>query len=132
MRNTLPKKERIHKKEEIDFFFNKGKHFIEKPFRVIHYSKELPNDSSPCLNVMVSVPKKIFKKAVNRNSIKRKIKEAYRINNNALKEELNKNKKPVYILLIYTSNDSLNFKDIEDKIILILQRLLGIYAKDNQ
>ena len=64
--------------------------------------------------------------------LKRQIREAYRLNNQALKEALDSGQEQLYVLFIYTSPKSLKYKLIEDKIILILQSLQGIYAKHTE
>lgn len=132
MKNRLKKVERISKKEEIDLFFKSGTHFSEFPFRIIYYTQPVEENLVIPVKIAVSVPKKKFKKAVERNLLKRRIKEAYRINNHELKEALRKTTNQLHILFIYTSPKSTKYEFIEPKIILILQRLQGIYAKNIQ
>ena len=132
MKNRLKKEERIYKKEEIDIFFKSGMHFTEFPFRIIYYTLPVEPSDDISLKIAVSVPKKRFKKAVDRNLLKRRIKEAYRLNNHELKEVLKNTPHQLHILFIYTSPESMKYKLIESKIILILQSMQGIYAKNSQ
>ncbi|MEQ8623560.1 MAG: ribonuclease P protein component [Vicingaceae bacterium] len=132
MKKSLKKEERVNKKEDIAFFFKSGKHLTEFPFRVIHYSKPPLAGENISIKFAVSVPKKLFKKAVDRNLLKRQIREAYRLNNLELKQALDSGQEQLYVLFIYTSPKSLKYKLIEDKIILILQSLQGIYAKHTE
>ena len=75
------------------------------------------------MKIAFSVPKKFFKKAVDRNLLKRRCREAYRLNNSALKNQLMKHGKSLEILIVYNSSEIADFATIQDKIILILRRL---------
>ena len=73
--------------------------------------------------ILVSVSKRNFKKAVDRNKLKRLIREAYRRNKQPLIEYCQKNSAVVYLGLIYTGKTIPAYIEIERKIILILHRL---------
>ena len=73
-RNTLPKKERLCGKTSISMLLAKGK-FSNVPGMRFIFRKETGNDVD---RIMVSVPKKLFKRAVKRNLLKRRIRESYR------------------------------------------------------
>ncbi|GHT76174.1 ribonuclease P protein component [Bacteroidia bacterium] len=105
------KAERISKQKEIDFVFDEGISFIAYPLRVIYAEKRTATEIP--VSVLVSVPKKRFKRAVKRNRIKRLIREAYRLNNNELNEFLQANGKGLFIAFIYISNELHNFSTIE-------------------
>ena len=77
---------------------------------------------------MITVSGRTFKNAVDRNRIKRITREAYRKNKSVLYEKLEQSTKKIAFILIYTGKIIISFKDVEDKIILILQRL----AKENE
>jgi len=136
MNFTFKKEERLHKKKELEVLFKDGSSFFIFPFKVIHHEvikNELAEENlGPSLKVAISVPKRRFKKAVDRNRLKRKIREAYRLNRNTLKLALSSRQKNVLIMLIYNADEQLPDQKIEDKIILILQRLQTIYAEDNK
>ncbi len=78
----LPKRERIYLKESIKEVFGKGKSFVSYPLRVIYLIDEEPLQARS--QILVSVPKKYFKRAVDRNRIKRLVRENYRLNKNDL------------------------------------------------
>ena len=71
----------------------------------------------------VSVPKRKFKKAVERNRIKRLIRESFRLNNSELKETLHVHNKKVNVFFIYMGSDVPTYQEVEGKIILSLLRL---------
>jgi ribonuclease P protein component len=73
--------------------------------------------------VLVSVSKKKFKKAVDRNRIKRIVREAFRKNKAVLYDYLQENNKSLWLGLIYSGETILSYQETERKLILILQRL---------
>lgn len=125
---TFTKSERIYKRDEIQALFRHGKSFNEFPFRVLHLKIE--KDIEP-IKIAVSIPKRRFKKAVDRNLLKRRTKEAYRTNKLKIKSKLNDADFSIIVMFIYIGSDALPFKQIEHKINLILLRLESIYGKDN-
>ena len=127
----LKKEERIHKRDELQLLFSKAQSFSIFPFKILHHSIQKENKETLPMRFAVSIPKKRFKKAVDRNLLKRRTREAYRQNRNELKQQLPSSHSLLFIL-IYIADEPLEYHKIEEKIILILQRLQGIYAKDNQ
>jgi ribonuclease P protein component len=117
MNHTLSKNERLHSKKSIKELFDKGSSFFLYPFKVLVLEQLL--NSAETNQVLFSVSKKKIKKAVHRNQVKRRIKEAYRINKHLLANaEVKKN-----IALIYVSSDISTFKKIEPIIQKILVKL---------
>ncbi len=119
---TFKKEERLCNKIAIESLFKKGKTSFYYPFSI----KWLLNQSiskSPA-QILIVVSKRNFKKAVDRNRIKRLIREAYRKNKHILYQMLKAKNINVSFAFIYTEKEILNYKSIEDKIILTLQRLI--------
>ncbi len=79
--------------------------------------------SEPCLEFVVSVPKRNIPSAVQRNKIKRLIREAIRLNKNTLEKHVELKSLRLSIFIIYTGNPIKNYQKMEDKIIVALQRL---------
>src|SRR3569832_293963 len=95
---TFSKDERLCNQSIIDRLIKKGNSFNSFPFKIIWL--ELQESTVP-VKIVISVPKRKFKKAVDRNRIKRLIREAYRKNKHKLIERLEDKK--IAMLLIYTS-----------------------------
>ncbi|MCK5823245.1 MAG: ribonuclease P protein component [Bacteroidales bacterium] len=124
---SFKKEERLSSKKTIGFLFKKGRSFTEHPFKLI-WIKTALNTKQP-VQICISIPKKHIKLAVNRNIIKRRTKEAYRLNKSIINEYFAKKETQLAVMLIYQSNKILDYNDIKDKIIVILPRLIKEYEK---
>ena len=90
---NLTKQERVCSKLLIDRLFNGGKsHSMSAyPLRVVYMymqAEDIANGDEPNTQLLVSVPKKCFKRAVKRNRVKRQVREAYRRNRSIVSEKL--------------------------------------------
>ncbi len=112
---TFSKEERLSWKRHIDLLFEKGESFIAFPLRVIFfiYDKEHPVPAS----VLVSVPKKRIKRAVKRNLLKRRIREAYRLRKSDLTDDLVAGNKTMFIAFLYVDKEVRPYADIEKAMI---------------
>ena len=79
-RFTFKKDERVTGVKRIEHLFAHGRSFISYPLRVVFVEQTMQDDSSRRVSVFVSVPKKKLKSAVDRNRMKRLIRETYRLN----------------------------------------------------
>jgi ribonuclease P protein component len=125
MNYQLPKNERLHAEKSIKELFHEGSSFFLFPFKVQFFvKKDVPLGTQ---KVLFSVSKRKFKKAVDRNFVKRRIKEAYRLNKHLItlpNIELN-------IGFIYVAGNLMEFSEIQPKIILCLKKLQAELT-DNQ
>lgn len=118
MKFTFSKKDKIKSRTQIQTLFAQGKSMNNKPLRAVYYSNpSLGND----LKIGVSVSKKYFKKAVDRNYIKRLLREAYRKNQYQIKEA---HSKPNLIMFLYQSHKIPSYADLEAKMIDLLEKLV--------
>lgn len=127
MRQTFRKDERLRKKILIAKLFQEGSSFFIYPFRVTWLQTDVPADYP--VQVLVSVPKNFVRKAVNRNKIKRRMREAYRKNKFVLYDFLGQNQGSLVLAITYTSKEILAYEVLQEKIIVLLQRLMIAYAK---
>lgn len=119
----LPKSEILRGKCELDKLFQSGSVFYEHPFKVV-YSVEKQNDKeNSLLQFGIVVPKRFFRKAHDRNHLKRHCREAFRLNKNSLKTELQKRSICLKFMLIFIGKEAVTSQEIHRKIILLLHRL---------
>ena len=118
MKYGLKKNERLHSQKLIKELFDKGSSFFLYPFKVMVLEND--SDDSETIQVLFSVSKKKIKKAVHRNLIKRRMKEAYRLNKDILSDPQGIKKS---IALIYVSSEISTFQVIQNKICKILSKV---------
>jgi ribonuclease P protein component len=86
-RATLPKSERLSGKRHVDALFANGSSFVAYPLRVIYFHTE-KDKRTATVSVLIHVPKKKLKHAADRNFVKRRIRENYRLRKHVLTDAL--------------------------------------------
>lgn len=114
-KHTLSASEKLKSKKDIEEFFKKSSSFFVRPILLKYAVYDGPGQNK----LLVVVPKKHHKKAVSRNLLKRRIREAYRQNKHRLSSE----KRHIHIAFLFLSPDILSFHDIQEKLITLIQRL---------
>ncbi len=111
MKLSFPKKEKLKSEKIIQRLFTEGKHLFKYPIKLVYLS---PSDvSMPAqIQIAVSVPKKRFKKAVDRNTLKRRMREGVRAHKHYLDKCKIDPSTYVGIMLIYVSSDKENSRKI--------------------
>ena len=127
MRQTFKKNERLHLKILIKKLFGEGISFFIPPFRITWLRSDFPSDSP--LQLLISVPRHNFKNAVDRNLLKRRMRESFRNNKQDLYQFLLENHMKILVSITYTSKEILDYRTIREKIIVLLQRLKEENAK---
>lgn len=122
MGNTLSKAERLNSKILIEKMFAGGsKSFSIFPLRVVYMPLE--EQAAVPVSILISVPKKRFKRAVKRNRVKRQIREAYRVNKHQLSEILSEKQQSMCIAFIYLSDQLSPSAEIAEKVKILLARI---------
>lgn len=114
-KHTFSKAERLCGEIRINELFTKGKAFIVFPLRVV-YMSEKKQDDMP-VKLLVSVPKKRFKRAVKRNLLKRRMREAYRLNKLQMENLLLSKDYTLNLAFSYVANEELPYALIEKKML---------------
>jgi ribonuclease P protein component len=115
VQNTFRKEERLKKEKLIKELFDKGSSFYFFPFKVFVMLN--PDQTAGFHQVLVSASKRNFKRAVDRNLLKRRIREAFRLNKNQIAAS---NK--LLIAYIYSAKEILTFAQIQERLVKTFNR----------
>ena len=119
--NTFLKQERLCGKQKIDLLFEHGKKLKNSSFLVIW--QEIKDELLYPVTALVSIPKRKISKATQRNRLKRLIKECYRKEKKSLYDFLSAKGKKIKLAIIYQKSSSINYKELDSEIKLIINRL---------
>ena len=119
MSQSFHKRERLKSKIIFDELIASGSSIKKHPFILLW--KELNVDQSYPIKIAFSVSKKRFPLAVDRNEMKRKIREAYRLKKSNIYANVNKN---YAILLIYTPKEKIKRDLLDNKLTLVFERFI--------
>ena len=117
----LGKKERLKSRKQIDTLFLQGQRFAQFPLRVTY--QFLPS-AEPGIQVGVTASKKHFKRAVDRNRLKRLMREAYRLQKNELIEKMVSGGLKGFVFFMYTDRTIASFDTIRQAMSQALIKLL--------
>ena len=119
--HQFPKAEHLKSRKQIEELFAGGKSFFVHPVKV--YWKIASQQSAPDVKVGVSASKRNFKKAVDRNRVKRLLLEAYRLNKRETIDIFNSRQKSLQVFFIYVDKSLPTFENLETKMKASLKRL---------
>lgn len=120
-RHTFSKQERLCGVNRVDALFKDGSSFVCYPFRVIY--KETTALEEPSVRFLVSVSKRKLKHAVDRNRVKRLVREAYRMNKHQLSAAVTTGS-AFHMAFIWIPSEILSFDKVNQKMNASLKRLL--------
>lgn len=136
---SLSQDERIKSRKQIDRLFKGGgaKAMSAYPLRVVFLTELKEEDDSTVAQMMVSVPKRYFKRAVKRNHVKRQVREAYRLNKHILLEALAEddetdNRRKMSLCFIWTSDQLASTDTVTEKVRNLLTRIAERIAGNNK
>jgi len=122
---TLGKNERLKSRKQIEQLFDKGKSFVVAPFRIYFIvNSELPIQKGDSrLKFGTGVSAKNFKKAVDRNRIKRLTREAWRLQKIEIRDKVKETQRQLNVFFIYTGKELPDFTMVKDKVAVVLKKL---------
>ena len=122
-RSSYNKREKLKSRKQLHRLFAEGKTFIVFPVKVFY---ELNTAQDNVLKTGVGVSRKNFKKAVQRNRIKRLLREAYRTEKQPLHAYLNNNEKQLVLFLLFIDRELPPYAVVKEKMKLCIQRLIHV------
>jgi ribonuclease P protein component len=129
-RNTFRKPEKICNQNQIDVLFKEGKSLKSGLFRMLFVETEPPGKSP--VQVLIAVPKKNLRHAVDRNRMKRLIREAYRLSKHKILEEYSKAGKHMDIAIIFMGKQCVSQAETSAAINVLLDRLMVRNEKNSE
>ncbi|MDR0394224.1 MAG: ribonuclease P protein component [Tannerella sp.] len=127
-RKFFPKSERLYLKKDIDRLFDDGQSFISYPLRIVYLSDAGNISPASGISVLIGVPKKRIRQAVQRNRIKRLIREAYRLNKNDFLSHCKQGEKHLQMAFMYVCNEVRPYADMKKA---VLKAFTVIRQKEN-
>ena len=122
-RNTFPLKEHLKSKSVIEQLYAKGASVTVFPLRAV-FIEQAQEQQEPVAAILINVAKKRFRHAVDRNLVKRRIREAYRTSKHPFVETLENNGKKMAVAMIYIDNKHNSTAFIRKKMAKLLESIL--------
>lgn len=116
----LSKLERLCSRKALDELFTSSTSIFHYPIRFVYQFVEKPENGAPAV-VLFSVPRKKFKLAVRRNLIRRRMKEAFRLNKGIVLNSLESKPIQLRMAFLYIATDTCDFFKIQDAIVHALK-----------
>lgn len=127
-RNTFQKNERLCSNKIIQRLFDEGQSFVRYPFRITILPID-DEDAAP-LQILISVSKKRFKRANKRNWVKRRIREAYRLNKHQALAVLTEKNIKLAVSFVYLPSEVLDYSNIEKSVKKALKQIVSKVVPD--
>ena len=127
---SLGKRYKLCSKIMIEELFKSGTTIKSYPLIAIYNEVKFTDDTP--FKIVFSAPKRTFRKAYQRNRIKRICKEAVRLNKSIIESYLTENNKQLALFLVYSSKDELNHVQLEKKIVKLFNELIKSLHESNK
>jgi len=122
-KNTFKKRDKLKSPLEIEALYRENQFIVSHPLKC-YYSFEEVTDNKSNIRAAFSVPKKIFKHAIDRNKLKRRMREAYRLHYKTVFETfINQKEKQLKLFFIYVGKEVLDSEEIVKSLLVILQKI---------
>ncbi|MBE6310454.1 MAG: ribonuclease P protein component [Bacteroidales bacterium] len=125
--NRLYKYEKLCSRTAINNIFQGGKSAICYPLRAAF---TISAENAPT-QFLITIPKKKIRKAVKRVLLRRRVREAYRLNRNRLTPILNKQGKSIKVAFVYLSDEIADYDTINTKMQALMDKIIAIVEKEN-
>ncbi len=122
MSEKFGKSYKLCSRKTIEFLFNEGKQLRAFPLKV-YYSESKSLEKVP-FQVVLSAPKRQFKRAHDRNYVKRLMKEVLRREKQPLEDVLNESGKQLSLFIIYTNKEVLTYQELEKCVRKLIIKLI--------
>lgn len=128
--NTFNKEERLCSRKLIDSLYKDGSSFLLYPFRISYLSADLSHPFP--VQVLINVSKKRYKRAVDRNLIKRRLREAYRLQKQLQLYPFLKDYEPLLLLSVqFVGKQLYDYPFLEKKLSAVFKRLVSVIGQNN-
>ena len=118
-RYFLSKTDRLKSRKAIDLLFEKGKSFAAFPLKIVW----MKDENNPGLKAGFTVSSRNFKKATDRNRIKRLMREAYRLQKNELQNRVEEKGFGLHVFMLFTGREKENYSVVAEKTAILINRL---------
>lgn len=122
MSQTFGKEYKLCRQKLIDLVFKSGKVVKQYPF-VVHFLEVTEEMKAP-FQITISAPKRNFRKAHDRNRIKRMMKETIRFNKEILENQISKGEKKMILFMVYTAKEEMPFTVLQKKNELLFENII--------
>ncbi|MDO5036254.1 MAG: ribonuclease P protein component [Porphyromonas sp.] len=130
LRHTFRKDDRVYLRDDLEVLFTSKESFISYPFRVVLHRKGGEKQTEPGVKVLVSVPKRKLKRAVERNLMKRRFREVYRREKGALQQLVATREETLLVGFIYLSDKVLPYSAVERSVVKALSKIVEQYEEE--
>ena len=123
-RNTFPLKEHLKSKSVIEQLYANGSSVTAYPLRAVFLEQDCEKQQ-PAAVILISVAKKRFRHAVDRNLVKRRIREAYRTSKHTFVETLENNGKKLAVAILYIDTKHNSTAFIKHKMVKLIDGIMS-------
>ena len=126
LKNTFKKRDKLKSSLEIETVYRENQFFVAFPLKCYYSFSEIKENKS-AVQAAFTVPKKNFKHAVERNTLKRRMREAYRLSfKNIFETFINQKDKQLKLFFIYIGKEVLDYGCIEKNMQIVLRKIATV------